>query len=94
MRKVAENNKAIFYTNDWTVSAESYAKNQDIDLRCFIAETKKDDSRSYILVQDDEIIYSHPQFESIGVRIDIIGFLKNKEGVVCTPEYITPQTKL
>ncbi len=78
MKLVAQNNKVTFWTNDWTDSAEKYAKQLNVQVKCLVAEQKGDGVREYILVEDGKIIYSNQQYEAIGIRIDILGLLKVK----------------
>ena len=75
MKKVAENNKTTFYTNHMTDSAEEYARNQGVGVRCFIAESKKTGKKDYVLVQDNKLIYANQQYEAIGIRIDVLSLL-------------------
>ena len=76
-KKVAENDKAIFYTSSMTEGAESYAKRAmekaEVDLgeiRCLIAETKDDHTKEYALIHNGEWEYFSQKYENIGVHID------------------------
>ena len=75
MKKVAENNKAVFYTNHMTESAEEYAESIGVNVKCYIAESKRHRDRDYVLVRDNQMIYASPQYEAIAVRIDVLSLL-------------------
>ncbi len=72
---VAQNDKATFWKNDLTESAEKYAKKLNVSVICFIAQQKDSDVREYILIEDGKVIYLSQQYEAIGLRIDILGLL-------------------
>lgn len=78
MKKLAENNKATFYTDHITESIEKYAANLAVDVKCFIAESKKNGEKDYILVQNNQIIYATKQLEALAVRVNVLSFLNSR----------------
>lgn len=72
---VGQNEKAIFYTTDWSKSVTEYAKG--LGLRCFVAEQKANGSKDYILVNDtNEVVYSNQSFEAVCYRIDALRLMQ------------------
>jgi len=77
--KVAENDKCIFYVNSFTQGAEQWAAKWGMnDIKCLVAEQKSGPwDREYILVQNDEFVYSSQRYEDLACHIDMVAI---KEG--------------
>jgi len=80
---VAENDKCQFAVNSWTEGAEKYAVHTwDIKLRCLLAIQKSNPSeRDYILLVNNEVVYSSKSYEGIGAHIDMLALSEGKKKV-------------
>jgi len=78
-----ENNKCVFYVNSWTKGVEQWAKEWGLkNIRCMVAEQKDTKEREYIVIEGNDVIFAHKQYESIACHIDIIAVnrgLKRKD---------------
>jgi hypothetical protein len=70
--KIAENDKAIFYIND-------FCKDYKDGYRIIIAEEKINKRKEYLLLKDNEIIYGSQRIEDVWYRKDVIGLIKNRK---------------
>lgn len=68
MEKISENNKFIFYKNEFTGEKDGY--------KIIVAEEKKTGYKEYLLLEDDKPIYANQQIESIWYRIEALKLLK------------------
>jgi hypothetical protein len=77
---ISENDKCQFAVNSWTEGAESYAtKTWGLNLRCLLAIQKAcPTDRDYILVVDNEVVYSNKSYETIGAHIDMMALNEGK----------------
>lgn len=83
---VSENDKALFYANDFTMNLTKYARKPDIhDISLdgwyvLLVELKEDKSKEYILInKEGEFVYSNTSFESIACNIDVFKALRRME---------------
>lgn len=65
MKKVAENEKSIFYEDSIT---KSLSKN-DIGIKCYIVEEKKGGPRCYVLIKDNEYLHFSYSLEGIDLKL-------------------------
>lgn len=79
----AENDQCRFYTNNFTRSASDYAVNRWHleNYYVLVAELKKSNERSYILVneQEKQIVYSTENYEALVYHIDMLGLANQSE---------------
>ena len=80
---IAENDKCQFAVNSWTEGAESYAvQTWDMKLRCLLAIQKSDPlDRDYILLVDNEVVYSCKSYEALGAHIDMLALSDGKKKI-------------
>lgn len=72
-----ENENYIFYTNEETKDITDYAQKPDffgtkLKMKCLLAESKDDKSTTYVLINNNGIVYENRSKEVLGVRIDML----------------------
>jgi hypothetical protein len=78
--KIAENEVCNFYVDSFTEGADQWAKKWGLGgIKCLVAEQKSDpNDKEYVLIQDNEFVYSSKSYESIAVHIDTIALSQGK----------------
>ena len=77
---VAENDRCKFYRNQMTDGIMDWASEWGFkDLRCILAEQKSDQSRNYILLKGQEVVFEHKKAEDVAVHIDIMALAEGKK---------------
>jgi len=69
MEKIAENNKAIFYTNE-------FCNIKDDEFKIIITERKDNKFKEFVLLRNGKPIYSSQNVENLYCRIDILKSVK------------------
>jgi len=69
MKKIAENDKAIFYTNE-------FCNTKDDEFKIIIAERKDNKFKEFVLLRNGKPIYSSQNVENLYRRIDILKSVK------------------
>lgn len=83
LKKVGENNKAIFYADDFTRSLTEYARKEDLKgvslegWSCLLVVERDSLKKIYLLLDDkNNIVGEHDTFEGVACKIDIYKLLK------------------
>ena len=75
--KIADNGKCTFYTDHFTQSAETWAKEWGLkNYRCMLAEQNDTKELEYILIEGNDVVYCCKAYEALAVHIDIVALSK------------------
>jgi hypothetical protein len=77
----AENEICSFYTNNLTRSASEYVANRWLlsDHFVLLAENKSTKDRDYLLIKNNDVIYSTNNYEQLLYHIDMVGLANQPE---------------
>lgn len=71
LKKIAENDKAVFYTN-------IFCKDFDDGYKIIIAEQKSNGYKEYLLLDGNNYVYGSQKIEDVYSKHDILKLLKEK----------------
>jgi hypothetical protein len=71
LKKVGENDKAVFYTN-------TLCKDFEDGFRVIIGEQKISGKKEYLLLNNDKLVYGNPSIEQVYFQRDILKLIDSK----------------
>ena len=76
-RLILENDKCIFYENNFTDTANTDLKSKCLKYKCFWVKLKNENTFNYVLVNSKGVVtYETGLYESLGSMIDMLAFDK------------------